>query len=163
MNLDQAKIEIKHFFEQFADTFNHALQTTSQANLNAITEAYASCFVESSPSEVSCSVNDEKFYDSIPRKLECRRSIGARFMKISSLVVEPIDDMHFLTKAKWTARFIKPNDRELDVDFEVAYLLRKDIDGKFKIFCHVNGNELEALNENGLLPNQNLPEDFYVF
>src|SRR3546814_20103925 len=70
-------------------------------------------------------------------------------MVLRGLDVTPIDDLHHMAAAHWTADYETGSRRPLSIDFDVTYLLQTR-DGRSKIFAFIAGDEMTLLRQHGL-------------
>ena len=147
-NLNQL---LQHFFAEYAARFNRALQDPPEEDVEATAGAFADCFIEASPLGVNCGKNDEQFRAMIPQGNAFYRGIGTKAMKITRLEITSLDDWHAMTKVYWDSRYVKQNGEEVQLEFDVIYLLQIR-DGIPKIFGYITGDEQKVLKEHGLMP-----------
>jgi hypothetical protein len=141
---------IEDFFAAYELRFNEALGETHKDDVEATAEAFASCFIESTPNGVICGRNDEQFRAMIPKGNEFYRSIGTKSMKITNLEVTALDDFHAVAKVHWDSRYERKNGQEVQIEFDVIYLVQI-IHEKPKIFGYITGDEQKVLKEHGLI------------
>jgi hypothetical protein len=144
--------QLETFFEEYEARFNRALSGTTTADVDATQAAFADCFVEASPSGVSCGKNDANFRAQIPKGNEFYRSLGTQSMKIISLKITPLDEYHTQVKVHWRAVYKKKDDSQEKIDFDVFYFLQT-LNRQPKIFAYITGDEQAVYKERGLLPN----------
>ncbi len=72
-------------------------------------------------------------------------------MKIASLDITLLDDLHSMVKVHWQAIYNKKNGSEESIDFDVIYFVQM-IDDQLKIFAYITGDEQGVLRERGLIP-----------
>jgi hypothetical protein len=85
----------------------------------------------------------------IPKGHEFYRSIGTTLMKVSSLEVTQLDDLHWMSRVHWDSRYMKEG-VETRIEFDVIYFLRMQ-DLEPKIFAYITGDEQRVLKDHGLL------------
>lgn len=147
MHLTKDKIDT--FFDTYARRFNDAL-TGETYDVEGTASAFAECFVEASPLGVNCGKNDEEFRESIPKGFAYYKSIGTRGMNIVSKEVIPIDDYHAMVKVHWMATYLKKNREEVNIGFDVFYLLQ-GLGEQIRIFAYITGDEQKVMQEYGLI------------
>ena len=75
--MDNREVQLKGFFNQYAERFNQALKgEISDSEKTAA--CFSDCFIEASPVGVSCGKNDESFRAAIPQGYSFYKSIGIR-------------------------------------------------------------------------------------
>ena len=141
--------QIDAFFDDYARRFNDVL-AGNEADVDGTLNSFASCFVESSPSGVTCGNNDEQFRAAIPQGYAFYKSIGTQAMNIVSKDISGIDEMHALVKIRWNSEYRKQDGSNVAIAFDVFYFVRVD-SGVPKIFAYITGDEQKALRENGLV------------
>src|SRR6185503_9275886 len=132
---------IKDFFAAYETNFGKALAGSVDAKLTA--SAFADCCIAASPRGVSCGNNDKKFLENILQGYAFYREIGTKSMKISSLTISELDEIHFMCKVRWESFYERPGIKE-EIDFDVIYLLQL-ITGRAKIFAYITGDEQKSL------------------
>ena len=141
---------INDFFSEYAAGFNNALADAPKADVEATAGAFADCFVEASPSGVSCGKNDEQFRAQIPQGYAFYRSIGTRSMRIAALSATPLDGCHSMVNVGWEGLYERKDGSEELIAFDVIYLVQ-EIDNQPKIFAYITGDEQKVLRERGLI------------
>jgi hypothetical protein len=139
---------IKNFFFAYEARFNDAL--SGKEDVDSVVNSFASCFVEASPAGINCGKNDESFREAIPKGNEFYRTIGTRFMKITSLAITPLDDLHSMVKVQWDSLYQKKNEETVSIKFQVIYFLQSK-GNEHKIFLYITGDEQKAFKEHGLI------------
>jgi hypothetical protein len=137
------------FFRDYADAFNRAL--SGQLVLDEVRAAFADSFVAANPNGVTCGRNDDQFAAVLEQAYDFYRRIGTRRMTVTKVEPTQIDGLHTLARVSWRADYEKPNGEAVQIDFEVAYLLR-DAEPRPQIFAFVGGDETAAYEKHGLLP-----------
>lgn len=140
--------KLQTFFAAYEQRFNDVLGGTA-TDVEATAGAFADYFVESSPRGVMGGKNDEKFREMIPKGNEFYKSIGTLSMKIDSLDITQLDELHAVVKAHWKAGY-KNN---INIEFDVFYMVTL-ASGEPKIFAYVTGDEQKVLQEYGLIAKQ---------
>lgn len=139
---------IKTFFERYARCFNQAL--AGEIGVDEVAELYANAFIAASPAGVMAGQNDGSFHAAMTQGYARYREIGTRAMRIRSIEVAPIDDLHALAHVAWTATYARKDLPEHEIAFDVHYLVQVR-DGKPKVFGWVSGDEDAALREHGVI------------
>lgn len=119
-------------------------------DVDATVNSFASCFLEASPAGISCGKNDESLREAIPKGNAYYKNIGTQSMKISSLDITKLDDLHYMVKAHWDSLYEKKNKEKVAVSFDVIYFLQAK-ENELKIFLYITGEEQKVLKENGLI------------
>lgn len=148
--MPDADDKLKAFFEAYARRMNDALADPSKIDAEATAAAFANCFIEASPAGINCGKNDSRFLEQIPKGFEFYRNIGTISMKITGLEITELDDLHSMAKVHWDSRYAKPDDEELQIDFDVFYFVQF-INGEPKIFAYITGDEKTVLTKHGLI------------
>ena len=149
MQLEKEKIE--RFFDEYAARFNHALADPPAMDVEGTAAAFADCFVAVNPQGVACGKNDSSFRAAIPQGWEFYRRTGMISMKITSIHVISLDEIHAMVNVGWDSRYRREGGREEQIEFVVIYLVQI-LDGTPKIFAYITGDEEKALKEKGLIP-----------
>jgi hypothetical protein len=139
--------KIDAFFKAYEQRFNDGLKGT--VDVDGTIAAFSNCFVEASPVGVHCGQNDATFRDAIPKGYEFYKSIGTQSMKILTKEITVLDEFHFTCKVRWRSVYIKKNEKEEVIDFDVFYFLQH-LNSELKIFAYVTGDEQKVLKEHGL-------------
>jgi hypothetical protein len=140
------------FFAAYENRFNQALADPPQDDIDGTTAAFAECFIEASPRGVTCGKNDEWLRDAIPQGNAHYRSLGTQSMRVAGLEITPLDDLHAAVKVHWDSRYVRRSDGQpVRIEFDVTYLVQRRADGP-KIFAYLTGDEQQALQDHGLMP-----------
>lgn len=142
------KLIIEEFFLNYEKRFNRAIKS-GDINVEEAASAFADYFIESSPRGVICGKNDEKFIEMIPKGFEHYKKIGTTSMKILSMDIQKIDDLHYMVNVHWDSQYSK-NEKNVSIDFTVIYILTIET-GKPKIFAYITGDEEKVLKQKGIL------------
>ncbi len=140
---------VHDFFTAYENNFNDAL--TGEPDIEKTVMNFADCFVAANPLGVMCGKNDDSFRGGIFQGFQFYRSIGTKYVKIVSISVTTLDEVHAMAKVRWQTLCIKPDGGRESIDFEVIYLLQV-LAGKPKIFAYITGDERKVLRERGLIP-----------
>jgi hypothetical protein len=141
---------IAPFFDDYARRFNEALQG-ALPDIGKTVAGFAECFLESNPSKVICTKNDETFKHSISPGFDYYRSIGLQQMKICSKAITLLDDFHAMVKIHWQSLYIKKEGNKMELGFDIHYLVRV-INDEVKIFAYISGDEQKFITQHGLEP-----------
>jgi hypothetical protein len=139
---------VERFFEGYAEGFNRALGPSP--DLGAIARRYTDAFIAAGPQGVAVGQNDGTFKETLRKGYDFYRSIGTKEMRVRSIDVHPIDDLHALASVHWGSRYVAKDGREVSIDFDVHYLLQL-IGGEPKVFGFISGDEQATLREHGLV------------
>ncbi|WP_160715163.1 hypothetical protein [Chitinophaga solisilvae] len=140
--------QIQQFFADYEQRFREVLEG-KPADVDATAAAFADYFVQSVPGGVTGGKNDEKFKEQIPAGNDFYKSIGTQSMKIGSLHVTPLDELHAIAKVHWLSTY----KGDINIGFDVFYILTF-ASGQPKIFAFITGDEQKVLREKGLLPQE---------
>jgi hypothetical protein len=154
-NIRSINKEIDHFFIEYEDNFNEAISGNESGFKTNVKDSFADCFIESGPAGVLCAKNDEQFIEKIEQGLQFYKSIGSRSMQVVAKDVTRIDGLHALVKATWHYTAIKKDKEEVEIDFDIFYLLRIENE-KVKIITYIAGDEQKVLAEKGLVQEKQL-------
>jgi len=135
---------INKFFEDYDARFNDAL-SGKPVDIDGTLNSFAESFIEASPVGIIVGNNDAQFRKAIPQGYEFYKSIGTKSMKIISKQIIPLDELHFLVKTHWLAKY-----ETQEIAFDIFYFLQKR-EEEFKIFAYVTGDEKKVLKERGLI------------
>lgn len=151
--MSKKKKQVEEFFNAYESHFNEGLTNDTEIS-KKITESFATCFVESSPAGVICGKNDSGFPEKIRQGFSFYKNIGSTGMNIISKDITLLDDFHALAKIYWRYTYQKDNTPGT-IDFNTFYVLNI-FDGEVKIFAYMTGDELKALKEKGLIPEEKM-------
>jgi hypothetical protein len=141
--------EVEKFFSRYESRFNDALKG-AEPNIDETVDSFASDFVEASPSGVIAGKNDSKFRDVIAQGWSFYKQIGISAMKISSVQVTILDDLHAMAQIRWNSSFLRKDKTSGEIAFDVFYILQKQGE-QLRIFAYITGDEKQALKETGLI------------
>lgn len=142
--------EIENFFDRYEALINDAL-SGSEPEIDEAVNSFASEFLEASPTGIITEKNDKDFREVISKGWNFYKEIGVRSMDILSIQVTILDNLHAIVKVHWNCTFIRKNNTEGDISFDIFYLLQKNGDD-LKIFAYITGDEQQALKDAGLIP-----------
>jgi hypothetical protein len=92
--------------------------------VDATVNSFASCFLEASPAGNNCGKNDALFREAIPKGNAYYRNIGTKSMKIDSLDITKLDDLHYMVKVHLDYLYEKKNNEKVAIRFDVIYFLQ---------------------------------------
>ncbi len=139
---------IRRFFERYEDLFNRSLQ--GEADPDEAVSLYAAEFIAASPAGVMTGKNDDRLREVMAEGYARYRAMGTRAMRIRSVRVSPIDDLHCLAHVAWTATYARPDRAETLIDFDVHYFVQL-LGGEPRVFGWVAGDEQALLREHGII------------
>ncbi|NML23775.1 hypothetical protein HHL16_23035 [Pseudoflavitalea sp. G-6-1-2] len=139
--------KIHEFFSQYEQRFTEAL--AGKDDVEATAAAFASSFLEASPAGVQCGENNEQFRNMIPKGNEMYRRSGMVSMKVHSLDITPLDQLHYMVKVHWNSVYRKKDGSDEPINFEVIYFLQH-LKDELKIFAYIAGDEQKVLQEHGI-------------
>lgn len=140
--------KINSFFSDYESLFNSALN--GEANVAGIQSAFASHYIEASPSGINPGANDFLFRLSIPKGYRYYRKLGMRSIKANSRDILSLDSYHYLVKVSWSAWYVMKDESSQTVDFTVVYILQH-LNNELKIFSYITGDEQRLLREKGII------------
>lgn len=140
--------EIRKLFERYERGFNQALD--GQADMDAVVSLYASEFISAAPVGVRAGKNDDTFRQALAKGYDHYREIGMKAMRIRDVRISAIDDLHCVVRVAWTATYVRPEQPEVAIDFDVHYFVQT-LDGTAKVFGWVSGDEGALLKRHGIV------------
>lgn len=146
--MSKRRKQIEEFFSDYEKHFNDAMTGEGNVDQN-ISNAFAECFVESSPAGIMCGKNDEGFAAKINDGFEFYKSIGSKAMNIISKEVTLLDDVHAMAKIYWRYSYEK-DEKKGSIDFNAFYLVNT-VNEEPRIFAYIAGDEQKALKSSGLV------------
>jgi hypothetical protein len=149
--MEMMKQKIEKFFSEYAARFNRSLLDPPEIDAEGVTDSFSSFIVGANPLGVAGAKNDEQFRARIIQGFRFYKGIGTTSMKVASLDITPLDELHAMVKVHWDSRYRKKDDEEERIEFDVIYLLQL-LDGRLKIFAYITGDEQKVLRERGLIP-----------
>lgn len=140
--------DIGQFFSTYAGLFNRAL--AGEADLKAIAGHFTSCFIESHPGGVTCGTNGDEFVTVMEKGYAHYRAIGTKSMTVTGVDSTSIADDHSAATVHWRSEYLTRDGREVTIDFDVHYLLKRD-HGELRIFGFIAGDEEGTLRRHGVI------------
>ncbi len=143
--------KVETFFKRYAATYARAL-ADKPGVAEAVSDAFADYFVESSPAGVHGGKNGLVFRVMAKRGYARYRKIGVQSMEISRLDVTPLKDgQHAMAQVRWDSRTVRKTDgRRVRIVFEHTYFLTL-AGGKPRIFAYVATDEQAILKRHRLI------------
>lgn len=129
--------------------FNKAIKGES-SDVEETARSFADCIIAADPDGVHCGKNDEQFRTMIPKGYDFYKSIGIISMEIISKEITMLDNYHTMTKVHWKSGFVKKDNSNGSIEFDVIYFLQTKTN-EHKIFGYITGDEQKVLRENGLI------------
>lgn len=139
---------VHEFFHRYQRLFQDGI--AGRVDADALSRCYAAEFIAAVPQGVMAGKNDSQLIAVMRAGYARYRAIGTRGMAIRGIAIDAIDALHCLAHVAWRATYARQGRDDLDIDFDVHYLLRL-ADGKPQIFGWVSGDEQEVLRRHGIL------------
>jgi hypothetical protein len=147
--MSKKKKAIEEFFAGYESSFNEALANVNLDMREVIGSSFADCFIESTPSKVTC-MERSGFESKIRGGIDFYRGIGVKSMTIVSKDISMLDDFHAMAKVYWRYDYEKDS-KSGSLDFHVVYLFTMGTENSPRIFAYLAGDEERALKEKGLV------------
>lgn len=142
--------KVESFFKRYAATYARALAERPGVE-QAVLDAYADYFVESSPLGVHGAKNGIVFRLMVKRGFAHYRRIGVESMEVSALAITPLDPLHAMARVTWDSRTRRRRDgRIVRIVFTHHYFLTL-AGRKARIFAYVATDEQAIMKKHGLL------------
>lgn len=138
---------VRELFERYERFFARSLG--GDIDMDEVSSLYAAEFIAASPAGVMGGKNDEQFKQTMAQGYAHYREIGTKGMRIRDVRISPIDEHHCLAHVAWTATYLRKDQTEVAIDFEVHYLVQK-LDGEPKVFGWIAGDEQALLKKYGV-------------
>lgn len=148
--MDAINQKLVDFFDAYEKRFNDAI-TTAKVDVDATAHAFAGCFVEASPAGIICGKNDEEFKERTKKGYAFYKSVGTQSMKIVKKEITLLNEWHALAKIYWKTDIIKKDKSEINIEFNVFYLVQM-LNEQIKIFAYITEDEEKAFKDNQLEP-----------
>jgi hypothetical protein len=139
---------VRALFDRYEATFREALD--GEVDMDQVAAFYASEFIAASPGGVASGRNDEQLKAAMAQGYAHYRAIGTKDMRIRTVRISPIDELHCVAHVGWTATYARPDLAEVTIDFDVHYLIQK-LDDQPTIFGWVARDEQAALRAHGII------------
>jgi hypothetical protein len=142
---------IEAFFDAYAHRSSEALQNPPVEDVDGVVASFAPYFVESSPRGVMGGENGNDFRKTIPQGFAHYRRVGGKAMRVVSLKLTDIDELHVMASVEWAFDYVRPGD---DVTGTVTFTNHYFVTlagGSPKIFAYVTPDEAQAMRDHGLL------------
>jgi hypothetical protein len=138
---------VRKLFEQYERVFNASLH--GDVDMDDVAALYASEFIAASPAGVMSGKNDEQLRQAMVQGYARYRAIGTKEMRIRGLRVSPIDEHHCVAHVAWRASYVRKDQADVVIDFDVHYLVQQ-LDAEPKVFGWISGDEQALLREHGI-------------
>ena len=139
---------VRNLFARYQGFFNRALN--GDVNLDEGTSFYASAFIAASPAGVMAGKNDDQLKQVMAQGYARYRAIGTKEMRIRNVRLSPIDEHHCVAHVAWTATYVRKDQSDVAIDFDVHYLVQ-ELDGEPKVFGWVSGDEQALLRKHNII------------
>lgn len=139
---------VRAFFERYESIFNRALN--NDVDVVEVAGLYASEFVAASPAGVSAGKNDDQLKRVMADGYARYRSMGTKAMRIREVRISAIDALHCLAHVAWTATYVRADEVEVAIEFDVHYFVQV-LNQTPKVFGWVSGDEQALLEAHGIV------------
>jgi hypothetical protein len=140
------KPAVVKFFGAYCREFNRAL--TGKADYEKIAGMYSERFLGAGPQGVMTGKNGWKLRLVMRAAYRHYRKSGMQSIRVKSVDVTPIDDLHAMAKVRWDSTYLV-NEKAKRVEFDVTYLVQAR-EGRAKVFAFIAGDEEQALRKRGI-------------
>lgn len=138
---------VDKLFARYEAFFARSL--AGQVDADEVTALYASDIIAASPAGVVSGKNDAHFRQIIDQGYAHYRAIGTKSMCVRRIRLSPIDPLHCVAHVGWTAIYIRKDQDDISIDFEVHYLVQI-LAGDAKVFGWIAGDEQALLKQHGI-------------
>ena len=142
------EISVRRFFERYESCFNRSLAGDMDAD--EVASLYATEFIAASPSGVITGKNDDQLKQVLAQGHARYRAIGTKEMRIRNVRLSSIDDHHCVAHVAWTATYVRKDQPDVAIDFDVHYFIQQ-LDEEPKVFGWVSGDEQSLLSKHGVI------------
>jgi hypothetical protein len=139
---------VRELFERYEHVFRCALR--GDTNLNEAAQLYAPEFIAATPAGVVTGKNDEQLKQVMVEGYAHYRAQGMKDMRIRGLCVSPINEEHCVAHVAWTATYVRKDQPDVAIDFDVHYFVR-GIGSNPRVFGWVSGDEEALLKRHGVM------------
>lgn len=139
---------VRKLFERYERVFEAALR--GDVDMDEATTLYASEFIAASPAGVATGKNDAQLKQALAQGYARYRDIGTKEMRIRDLRISPIDERHCVAHVAWRATYVRKDQPDVRIDFDVHYLVQQ-LGAEPKVFGWVSGDEQAVLKAHGLV------------
>ena len=139
---------VRKLFERYERFFKQSL--AGDIDRDEVAALYASEFIAASPAGVVTGKNDDQLKQVMAQAYAHYRAIGTKEMRIRDVRLSPIDDHHCVAHVAWTATYVRKDQSDVAIDFDVHYFVQK-LNGEPKVFGWVSGDEQALLRKYGII------------
>ena len=139
---------VRKLFERYESFFKQSL--AGDIDMDEVGSLYASAFIAASPAGVMAGKNDDQLKKVMAQGYAHYRAIGTKEMRIRNVRLSPIDEHHCVAHVAWTAIYVRQDQADVAIDFDVHYFVQK-LDGEPKVFGWVSGDEQALLRQHGII------------
>lgn len=139
---------VRMLFERYERFFNRSLGGDMDEDEGAA--LYASDFIAASPAGVMTGKNDDRLKQVMAEGYARYRAMGTKDMRIREIRLSPIDERHCVAHVAWTATYLRKDQPDVAIDFDVHYFVQA-LDGEPKVFGWVAGDEQALLRQHGII------------
>lgn len=140
--------DVRKLFERYERFFNRALK--GEVDRQELASLYSSEFIGAAPVGVRTGKNDEQFKEVMTKGYAHYRATGAKEMRIRSIRLSAIDELHCVAHVAWTATYTREDRPDVAIDFDVHYLVQI-LNGDPRVFGWISGDEQALLKEHGIV------------
>jgi hypothetical protein len=137
---------VRKLFERYERVFNASLH--GDVDIDDVAALYASEFIAASPAGVMTWKNDEQLRQAMVQGYARYRAIGKGDAH-RGLRFSPIDEHHCVAHVGWRASYVRKDQPDVVIDFDVHYLVQQ-LDAEPKVFGWISGDEQALLREHGI-------------
>jgi hypothetical protein len=157
--MQNRKKNIEDFIETYELSFNKALSSESDNAIEAITNLFSECFIESSPQNVCCGKQGD-LTRRIKKNLEQYRNSGVKEIAISSMEINLLEDFHAIVKVTWRSTVRKENASE-EIVFETIYYFLRTVKNSIRMFGYITGSDQKEWEEHAVKEEEQQQEMVY--
>lgn len=138
---------VRGLFERYERFFNRSLGC--KVDMDELASLYASEFISAAPVGVRTGKNDDQFKQAMAQGYDHYRAIGTKEMRVRTLRLSPIDELHCVAHVSWTATYARKGQPDMTIDFDVHYLVQM-LNEEPKVFGWVSGDEQALLKKHSI-------------
>ncbi|SCB21027.1 hypothetical protein GA0061098_100345 [Bradyrhizobium shewense] len=139
---------VRKLFERYENISKASLR--GDVAMDEVAALYASEFIAATPAGVMTGKNDEHLKQVLAKGYAHYRAIGTKAMEMRGLRIAPVDEYHCVAHVSWRATYVRKNQSDVVIDFEVHYLVQH-LGAEPKVFGWVSGDEQTLLRERGVI------------
>ncbi|SFX96999.1 hypothetical protein SAMN04244548_02370 [Paracoccus pantotrophus] len=140
--------DVRKLFVRYERIFNRALY--GEVDRQELASLYSSEFIGAGPAGVRTGKNDEQFKEDMEQGYDHYRATGAKEMRIRSIRLSAIDELHCMAHVAWTATYTREDRPDVAIDFDVHYLVQM-LNGDPRVFGWISGDEQALLKGHGIV------------